>query len=107
MIAVCLTVSAGPFMAQDRTEVHLYQIMVRNKSGFIDQTGMVVIRPQFDGNRYMLSDFSEGLAEFKDMKALTKYPFSKEGYIDKSGRIVIRPQFDVAYDFSDGRAQVK
>ncbi len=84
----------------------LYQITVANKTGFIDKTGKIVIQPKFDGERYMLNDFSEGLAELKDMKALSEYPFSKEGYMDTSGRIVIKPQFDVAYDFSNGRAHV-
>lgn len=85
----------------------LYLISSAGKGGYIDKTGKIVIRPQFDGDRYMLSEFSEGLAEFKDMQALTKYPFSKEGYIDRSGRIVIKPQFDVAYSFASGRALVK
>lgn len=107
LIAVCLAYCTLSFFAQGRTEEQIYRITVGNKSGFIDQHGKVVITPRFDGNRYMLSDFSEGLAEFKDMKALPEYPFSKEGYIDISGRIVIAPQFDVAYDFSNGRAQVK
>lgn len=97
----------APFVhAQKVSNIRLYQITVENKSGFIDQTGRVVIRPKFDGDRYILSDFSEGLAEFKDMKALPDYPFSKEGFMDSSGRVVIKPQFDVAYDFSNGRAQV-
>jgi WG containing repeat len=85
----------------------LYLISSGDKAGFIDKTGRIAISPRFESDRYMLSEFSEGLAEFKDMKALAKYPFSKEGYIDRSGRIVIRPQFDVAYSFSSGRALVK
>lgn len=93
--------------AQSVRDVSLYIITSGDKSGYIDRTGKVVIGLKFDGGRYMLSDFSEGLAEFKDMKALSEYPFSKEGYMDTTGKIVIKPQFDVAYDFSDGRALVK
>jgi hypothetical protein len=93
--------------AQKASDIRLYQITVGNKSGFIDQTGKIVIPPKFDGDRYMLGDFSEGFAEFTDWKALPKYPFSQSGYIDTSGKIVIKPQFDVAYSFSSGRALVK
>lgn len=108
LLAICLWILTPHFVhGQKASDIRLYQITVGNKSGFIDRTGKIVIQPIFDGDRYMLSDFSEGLAEFKDMKALPKYPFSKEGFIDSSGRIVIKPQFDVAYDFSNERAQVK
>ncbi len=108
LLASCLVFFVAPFIsAQTASNVHLYQITVGNKSGFIDQTGKIVIQPKFDGERYMFGGFFEGLAEFKDMKALPEYPFSKEGFIDISGRVVIKPQFDVAYDFSNGRAQVK
>lgn len=93
--------------AQSIDEGALYQIIVGNKSGFIDATGKIVIPAKFDSERYMVSDFSEGMANFTDMKALNRYPFSKQGYIDRFGTVVIKPQFDVAYDFSQGRAQVK
>lgn len=108
LIAVCFVCLAGQtVIAQQADTVSLYKITVGGKSGFINKAGKIVIQPKFDSNRYMLNDFSEGLAEFKDMKVLGRYPFSKEGYIDTTGKIVIEPQFDVAYDFSNGRAQVK
>ena len=101
-----LILFASSTVGQAQESSQLYQVTVGGKFGFIDRSGKLVIQPIFDGDRYMPSDFAEGLSEFKDMKALPKYPFSKEGYMDKAGRIVIKPQFDVAYDFSNGRAKV-
>ena len=55
------------------------------KMGYIDKTGKVSIKPQFD----MAFPFSEGLArvEIGD----------RQGFIDKAGRLVINPQFDAKY----------
>jgi WG containing repeat len=66
--------------------------------GYIDQTGKVVIQPQF----VAAFSFSEGLAaaEVSENGAL------KWGYIDKTGAWVIRPQFDAASFFSEGLAAV-
>jgi hypothetical protein len=100
VLGTCLPAAAA-------AQLGLYRISAAGKAGFIDRKGRLVIHPRFDGDRYMVDEFSEGLAEFRDMKALAKYPFSKEGYIDQTGRIVIKPQFDVAYSFSSGRALVK
>ncbi|HCE43623.1 MAG TPA: hypothetical protein DET40_08750 [Lentisphaeria bacterium] len=66
-----------------------------DKWGFIDKTGAVVIKPEFD----QIRNFSEGYAKVKLN--------GKWGYIDKSGKIVIEPQFDNAGEFHEGMAQVK
>lgn len=63
--------------------------------GYMDKTGRIVIKPQFDEAK----DFSEGLAV---VRIGHKY-----GYIDKTGRMVITPQFDEAREFSEGLAAVK
>ena len=57
--------------------------------GFIDETGKVVIQPQWDA----VADFHEGLAHFtKD---------GKGGFIDQSGKVVIPPIWDKQTLFGD------
>ncbi len=69
--------------------------------GYIDQTGRLVIPPQFSGEG-VVSGFSEGLAAVNvSMGKADKY-----GYIDKSGKFVIEPQFAAAGPFLEGRAMV-
>ena len=63
--------------------------------GYIERTGKIVIKPQFDE----ASSFAEGLARVGIGK--------KWGYIDRTGKIVISPQFDDAWSFSGGLAEVK
>jgi len=72
--------------------------------GYIDQSGRVVIPPQFSGEGGSVSDlaFSEGLAAVR----VYKDKVYKWGYIDKSGKVVIEPQFAAAGPFSEGRAMV-
>ncbi len=70
--------------------------------GYIDQSGRVVIPPQFSGEGGVSGrGFSEGLAAVKVYKDRDKW-----GYIDKSGKFVIEPQFAAAGPFSQGRAMV-
>jgi hypothetical protein len=74
----------------------LFHIMPGGKHGYIDSTGKVVIKPQFDGgSKY----FSEGLASVEVE--------SKWSYIDTTGVLVIKPQFDEAEDFGNGLAPVQ
>src|SRR6218665_1787678 len=63
--------------------------------GYIDKTGKMAIKPQFDD----AADFQEGLAAIKVE--------SKYGYIDRSGEIVIKQQFDYAGDFQEGLARIE
>jgi hypothetical protein len=70
--------------------------------GYIDQSGRVVIPPQFTGEGGpTVRGFSEGLAAVNVYKDRDNW-----GYIDKSGKFVIEPQFAAAGPFSQGRAMV-
>lgn len=72
----------------------LFPISENGKTGYIDNTGKVLIKPQFDAGR----DFSEGFAPVL---------FGEDwGYIDETGKIVIKPQFFQISGFSDGIASV-
>ncbi len=74
---------------------NLAAVEIKNKWGFIDLDGNIVIKPIFD---YALP-FSEDLAPVK-LK-------DKWGYIDLQGNIVIKPQFDNAIPFHEDRAVIK
>ena len=65
-----------------------------NKSGFIDKSGEIVIKPEFDE----AIRFSEGLAHVKIG--------DKWGYINKFGNYVIEPIYETASPFTNGLANV-
>ena len=62
------------------------------KIGFIDNSGKIVIKAQFED----ASPFSEGFAVI--------YQDRKYGFIDKTGKIVINSQFGSVQNFSEGMA---
>ena len=64
--------------------------------GYVDDTGHVVIAPQFKWGQ----SFQEGLA------AVT-LDYWDYGYINQYGELVIPAQYDDARPFSDGLAPVK
>ncbi|MBD3183354.1 hypothetical protein GF312_13740 [Candidatus Poribacteria bacterium] len=69
------------------------------KHGYIDETGKVVIEPQFQN----AGPFCEGLAYVLDGNY---EPHGLYGYINHSGEMVIEPQFYEAYSFSENLAPV-
>src|SRR5947209_9144782 len=79
------------------------------KWGYVDKSGNIVIRPQFDD----AFKFSDGLARVKiknKQSYIDKYNTSVdglEGYIDRTGKFLIAPQFTYANDFSEGLARVR
>ncbi len=75
----------------------LFVVIVNDKRGYIDQTGKIMIPPQFGG----AGNFVEGRAV-----VATYEKGYKEGYIDSSGQLVIPFRFDQARDFSEGLAAV-
>ena len=74
---------------------NLFQVTKDGKSGFINDSGQVVIDLEFEG----VSSFSEGLARI--------FVGGKVGFIDTNGNIRIQPKFDSAADFSEGMASAK
>lgn len=72
----------------------LFLIIENNKYGYINSSGTIVIKPQFD----VAFPFSEGLALVESNE--------KYGYINEKGVFVIKPQFLDAYDFCNGLARV-
>ncbi|MDA2920853.1 WG repeat-containing protein [Desulfobacterota bacterium AH_259_B03_O07] len=58
--------------------IRLYPVILNGKVGYINDTGKIVIKPQFDG----ASIFSEGLA-FVEING-------KVGHINRAGKIVIK-----------------
>ncbi|SAL87411.1 KWG Leptospira [Caballeronia arvi] len=87
----------------------LAAVQVGDKWGFIDRTGSLVIKPQFNpGQAQYNAKFADGLA------AVNFQPGgdgARWGFIDKRGAVVINPQFDGDYYtppfFSEGRAAIK
>ena len=114
---ICLVFFALILLAscQLKKEESLFPVEVNGKLGYINKTGKIVIKPQFDYNEPEW--FSEGLAVVKigsDEKETgkidqygRKIPVDyKYGYIDKTGKIIIKPQFNDAGGFFEGLASV-
>ncbi|SRR5216683_6669258 len=94
------------------------EVMVGGKRGFIDETGKLVINPQWDA----AYPFKEGLALVcvgecdgehllgrrytKDFKEIILEQTFKYGYIDESGKFMINPSYEDAHNFSEGLAAV-
>ena len=130
IITVVFSISLG----QAEKPPKLFPVRVKDKWGFIDPTGKLVIKPQFDD----ADQFSEGLASVRQgtrwfyinlrgqkvivgtfsgskwavgggefSEGLASAPSGENcawGYIDRKGRQVIAPQFYSAGRFSDGLA---
>jgi hypothetical protein len=86
--------SVTPQLIAQESRHILLPVSVGGKSGFIDRTGRVVVKPLFDE----VKDFSEGLAAVR--------LGLNWGYIDESGYFTIPLQFAWAENFSDGFAVV-
>jgi hypothetical protein len=119
-----LSVSLQPIIEEASLSGPLFSIQWNGKRGFIDKTGVVAIKPQFDH----IHMFTEGLAAV----AVGGRPYgeylsehgikgggglpellledkveSKWGYIDRTGFYAINPKFDDAGSFSEGLAAVQ
>jgi DNA-binding transcriptional regulator/RsmH inhibitor MraZ len=90
----------------------LLPIEVKDKWGYVDRAGKIVIEPKFEDGE----SFREGLAPVKVRGEVVWCPPDSSGnrsgssmmwgYIDKTGRIVIPQVFNYAEPFSEGLAAV-
>jgi len=71
-------------------EEGLFRFREKDRWGFVDISGKVVIEPKYN----LAYDFSEGFA----IIVLS----GSYGYIDKSGRLISEPKYFGAMDFSEG-----
>jgi hypothetical protein len=95
----------------------LYPVLVKGKTGFINNAGKLVIPAQFDpgifwigGSDGKAATFSDGMARIMlkfGNSPTTSYPIYRYGYIDATGKVSIPPQYEEAEDFSEGLAAVK
>jgi WG containing repeat len=94
---ICLLLLAATLAgaAEPKRFVALYEIEVRDKTGFIDASGKVVIPPQLDAVR---GGFKEGFTRVKKGDLW--------GFMDTTGRIMAL-KYEGADDFEEGRARVK
>jgi hypothetical protein len=75
---------------------NLFPISQKSQTGYIDRTGKIIIKPQYD----LGCNFAEGLARVQ--------VGNQWGYINKTGQYVIDLQdFDFACDFVEGLAQIR
>jgi len=78
-------------------DMELIPVLVGDKWEYIDQTGMILINPQFS----FAGGFFEGLALVRNISDHPLY-----GYIDKKGAYVINAFYKAATSFSEGLACV-
>lgn len=90
-VIICISLAV---ITYSQTEVNsvLYPIEVNGKYGYINKSGRIVVKPQYDDAK----NFSEGLALI--------LVNGKWGYINNTGTLTIKPQFDIANSFSEGLA---
>jgi len=113
------TTSAPPSPAQSGQQSHRrLLVIIGGKNGYVDETGKLVINPQWD----LAYAFSEGLAAVCvgncDLDHQTGYRFTKDfervnieqtfkyGFINEDGKLVINPAYEHISEFSEGLAAV-
>ncbi len=95
VVALLLSINCIHARAQAGTHPKRFVIWDEHgKFGYIDETGRVAIKPQFED----ANPFTEGLAAVSIGK--------KSGFIDTSGKVIIPLQYHATFPFSDGVAAV-
>jgi len=93
LLLICNLLSCST--SKEDSNANLYPLKISNKYGYINNTGEVIISPQFD----VAWPFSDGLAL---VEINNNY-----GYINEEGKIKIPPTFDGAGSFENGFASVR
>jgi hypothetical protein len=123
---------AFPAQSQEK-EKTLYPVLHEGKWGYINPSGKLVIKPQYNDAQHFSEELAVvkftdgywgyidtagkrvtkenyvGAADFREGMARVRVSTGDEcrwGYIDKTGKQVIKAQFDKAADFSEGLAAV-
>src|SRR5712692_378744 len=91
--ALLLTVSPSSG-AKRKDTTAFFLIQQDGKWGYIDKTGSIVIKPEFEE----AFPYSEGLAAVRVR--------GKWGYVNDKGNMIINPRFDLAAPFSEGSGLV-
>jgi tetratricopeptide (TPR) repeat protein len=77
-------------------KVNLFPIKVNKKFGYIDRTGKIIVKPQYDAG----DELSHGMASIN--------VGNKYGFLDATGELVIEPKYNFALSFyGDGYALVR
>ncbi|MER3435853.1 MAG: hypothetical protein C4288_21350 [Leptolyngbya sp. ERB_1_1] len=92
----CVIVIVGVLFFQPTNVENLYPVQYRDRFGYVNQSGIPVITPQFT----QAKAFTEELAaiQFNDQKW---------GFINLNGEVAIAPQYDDALPFEGGVSSVK
>jgi len=93
LVCLALLAPAAETLAQKNQPKELFVFCENNNCGYMDNTGKVIIQPQFKNAQ----DFSDGLA-----LVLTEQQVW--GYIDKTGQMVIKGASPLRNQFSEGLA---
>jgi len=88
----------GVYHKNRRSTTPLFRFESRGRAGFIDQSGKVRIRPQFDVGWFAEEDFIDGLSPARKGESW--------GFIDESGKWAIEPLYWRVEPFSEGLAAV-
>lgn len=91
---LCAVAATASVQAAEEKMVELFPVVQGGKWGYMDKTGNLVIKPQYE----CAWDFSDGMACVQE--GLLR------GYINSNGTMVIKPQYVMAGPFSEGLAGV-
>ena len=101
---VLLSFGLNAFAQEAPKGSQLEAVYVNGRWGYADQSGRVVIKPEFDAAR----PFDDGLAQVgvvdEELPELEARPNIKWGYIDESGRVLVPLRYTVLRSFSENLA---
>src|SRR6267142_1312691 len=107
-LLICLALSPSVTLTKgQQTETgELFPVLERGKWGFIDRSGKMIIKPQFDEVHPPYADPEEGSRFWGDGLAPVRI-HDKWGFVDQTGKLAIKPQFETVGRFYEGFAEVQ